>query len=166
MEIFVRESPPLFHMHETLSFKVPVTPYGKGRPRFSTVRGFVRTYTPEHTRAHEKTFKIYARQAMAGRFPFESDIPVAVKVIAYFPIPASYTKKRRKQCLSSGYHMKKPDVDNVVKAVLDAMNDCVYVDDAQVHSIAVEKRYTDQDEGFYLVEVIAGNNDGNQLATE
>ncbi len=62
--------------------------------------------------------------------------------------------------------MKKPDVDNVVKAVLDAMNDCVYVDDAQVYSIAVEKRYTDQDDGFYMVEVVAGNNDDDQLATE
>lgn len=141
-------------MEETITFEVPLTPYGKGRPRFSTFQGHIRTYTPAHTRAHENTFKIYARQAMAGRYPFEKGTGIAVKVIAYFPVPASYSKTKRAACEANVIkHMVKPDVDNVVKAVLDAMNDCVYFDDSQVYKIEVEKRYTDRPEGYYKVQI-------------
>lgn len=141
-------------MEETITFEVPLTPYGKGRPRFSTFNGHVRTYTPAHTRLHENTFKIYARQAMAGRYPFEKGTGIAVKVIAYFPVPVSYSKYKRGACLAGVIkHMVKPDIDNVSKAVLDAMNDCVYFDDCQVYKIDVEKRYTDKPEGFYKIQI-------------
>ena len=141
-------------MEETIKFEVPLTPYGKGRPRFSTFNGHVRTYTPANTRAHENTFKIYARQAMAGRYPFEKGTSIAIKVSAFFPVPKSYSRSKRLACESNVIkHMVKPDVDNVVKAVLDAMNDCVYFDDSQVYKIEVEKRYTDRPDGYYLVEV-------------
>ena len=38
----------------------------------------------------------------------------------------------------------KPDLDNVLKAVLDAMNDVVYVDDSQVVNMVAHKRYSAQ----------------------
>lgn len=141
-------------MEETIKFEVPVTPYGKGRPRFSRQNGKIRTYTPSHTRLHEQTFKIYARQAMGSRYPFEKGTGIAVKVTAFFPVPPSYKKSKRAACLANVVkHMVKPDIDNVVKAILDAMNDCVYFDDSQVYKVEVEKRYTEKPEGFYRVEV-------------
>ena len=141
---------------EKLSFTVPLTPYGKERPRFSTAKGQIRTYTPSHTRDHERTFKMFARQAMNGKYPFKKGTGIEVKVTAFFPVPASYSRAKRSACLSGQLkHMVKPDVDNVVKAVLDAMNDCVYWDDSQVFKIEVEKQYTEKLDGFYQVEIKA-----------
>ena len=49
--------------------------------------------------------------------------------------------------------MMKPDIDNVIKAALDAMNDVVYDDDKQVFELVVSKRYTESCEGYIEVEV-------------
>lgn len=43
------------------------------------------------------------------------------------------------------HHTKKPDVDNCVKAVLDAMNGIVWIDDAQIVSLLARKEYLDDD---------------------
>ena len=37
---------------------------------------------------------------------------------------------------------KKPDLDNVLKAVLDGLNGIAFVDDSQVVAITVRKKYT------------------------
>lgn len=38
-------------------------------------------------------------------------------------------------------HIKKPDIDNLIKFVLDALNGQLYVDDSQVVSITATKQY-------------------------
>lgn len=137
-------------------FKVPVTPYGKGRPRFSSVNGRPVAYTPPKTREHEKVFKIYARQAMRGRYPFERETPIKVTVKAYFPVPKSYSKQKRLDCLNGTLpHMHKPDIDNIQKAALDAMNETVFWDDCQVFDIHVTKLWTDKPEGYLEIGVFA-----------
>jgi Holliday junction resolvase RusA-like endonuclease len=51
------------------------------------------------------------------------------------------------------YPKVKPDLDNVAKAVLDAINGIVYVDDAQVINLVATKRYaTDPRVEVYLFE--------------
>ena len=37
----------------------------------------------------------------------------------------------------------RPDIDNVIKIILDGMNEAAYLDDQQVHMISAEKRYGD-----------------------
>ena len=59
-----------------------------------------------------------------------------------FAVPASYSKKRTEACLSGQEkHTKKPDLDNVVKAVLDGMSDIVFLSDSQITSIHATKVY-------------------------
>jgi Holliday junction resolvase RusA-like endonuclease len=80
-----------------------------------------------------------ARSAMGSSNPLET--PVAVYIYINHAIPASYSKKRKEACLSRLERPKKPDLDNVAKGYLDAMNGIVYKDDVQVVSLHVTKRY-------------------------
>ena len=123
-----------------MNYVVEGTPVGKGRPKFARRGKFVSTYTPTKTRTYEDTIKVAARQAMTIE-PLQT--PVTVFVYISVPIPASYSKKRKQACLS-GFEkpMKKPDIDNVSKCFLDAMNGIVYVDDVQVISLHMTKVYS------------------------
>jgi Holliday junction resolvase RusA-like endonuclease len=58
------------------------------------------------------------------------------------PIPQSHNKKRREACLSGVEKpIKKPDIDNLAKSVLDGMNGIVWRDDSQIVSLHVTKVY-------------------------
>ena len=46
-------------------------------------------------------------------------------------------------------HIKKPDLDNMAKAVLDALNGLAYIDDSQIYSLTLYKTYSEQP-GTYL----------------
>lgn len=134
-----------------IEFTVPIEPFGKGRPRFSTKDGYYRTYTPDKTREGENLFRACARRAMQGRYPFERNVPLRIEVVTHFSIPKSYSKKRHLLCESGEERpTKKPDIDNIVKAVLDSMNESVFWDDCQVVELSVLKKYT-AGEGYIQV---------------
>ena len=79
---------------------------------------------------------------------------IRLRLIAYFPVPKSYSKKKRNECVTGLVKPTvKPDIDNVVKAALDAMNGVVYADDKQVFEVTVTKQYTERGDGFFEVEV-------------
>lgn len=67
---------------------------------------------------------------------------VAVNIVAFYPIPAS-TSKKRAALMESGIMKpcKKPDADNVAKIVLDGLNGTAYNDDCQVVYLALEKKF-------------------------
>lgn len=114
-------------------------PQGKARPRFSRANG--RAFTPAHTRAYEAALRYAAQEAMGERSPMLG--PLAVTVEAVMPIPASASKKFRAAALAGTERpTKKPDWDNFAKA-LDAFNEVVWRDDAQVCEGRVVKRYGD-----------------------
>lgn len=127
-------------MTEVITFTIPGEPQGKGRPRaFRAGRG-VRMYTPAKTEAYEQAVASAGRQAMAGRAPMAG--PLAVDLVAVLGVPASWSKKRRAAALE-GLELpaKKPDADNVAKAIADGLNGIAYGDDAQVIELRVRKRY-------------------------
>ncbi len=79
---------------------------------------------------------------------------VRLRIVAYFPVPQSYSKKKRGECIAGVIKpTMKPDIDNVIKAALDAMNGVVFDDDKQVIELLVAKRYTERGEGYIEVEV-------------
>lgn len=73
---------------------------------------------------------------------FEKGIPIAVELIARFE-PANSESKKRKSLMVSNMirYTKKPDIDNIAKAALDALNGLAWHDDSQVVSLLVRKRY-------------------------
>ncbi len=124
----------------SIRFFVPGKPQGKGRPRAVARGKFVRMYTPEKTAGYESTVALAASQAMAGRAPIEG--PVVANLFIALPIPASWSKKKQAQAAADELlPTTKPDSDNVVKAVFDAINGIVWNDDTQVVDHAAKKRY-------------------------
>jgi len=123
-----------------IMFTIYGEPVPKGRPRFSTRGKFPVAYTPEKTKNYESDVAMMAKAAMGASEPLEGALEAFIYVT--FPVPASYSKKRTEACLSdSEKHTKKPDLDNVVKAVLDGMSDIVFLSDSQITSIHATKVY-------------------------
>jgi len=121
-------------------YQVEGTPVGKGRPRFARRGNFVSTYSPTKTRDYEDLIKEAAKKAMGSNELLETPVTVAIYITV--PIPQSYSKKRTEACLSGSERpIKKPDIDNIAKCFLDAMNQVVYLDDTQVLSLHVTKVY-------------------------
>ena len=131
-----------------VTFKVDGKPQGKGRPRFARRGKFVTTYTDEKTKTYENQIRDIARVAMGASEPLNT--PLEAFIYISYPIPASYSKTRKADCLSGLERpTKKPDIDNVVKAFLDSMNEIIYLDDTQVVELHSTKVYGDP-----FVEVI------------
>ena len=127
-----------------VKFEVLGVPVGKGRPRFSTQGGFVRAITPEKTANYETLVRLSYQQKYAGCM-FDKDIPLRAIIRAFFPIPKSASKKKREQMRDLRIlHTKKPDADNIIKAVLDALNGVAYYDDSQVAEVMISKAYAEQ----------------------
>ena len=125
----------------TITVTIPGEPVGKGRPRFTKAGT---PYTPLKTRAYENKVAFLYKLAAKGR-KFQRHMPVAVEICAYYGIPQSDSKRQRERKLSGAIlPCKKPDIDNVVKAVLDAINGIAYEDDAQVVMISASKAYSER----------------------
>jgi Holliday junction resolvase RusA-like endonuclease len=113
-------------------------PVGKGRPRF--VRKTGHAFTPASTRRYEDVLRYAAQVEMNGRAPIEG--PVRVEVTALFPIPASWSKKKRSAAEAGFvYATVKPDSDNLLK-VLDSLNEVVWRDDKQITDARIVKGYS------------------------
>lgn len=122
-----------------IHFVIPGEPKAKARPRVTT-KGI--TYTPKSTVEYENWVKqcyfIEHRQTM-----LEGQIKAVIK--AYFTIPKSTSKKKRKEMLEGKIRpTKKPDTDNIAKIVLDSLNTIAFDDDKQVVDLRVEKYYSEE----------------------
>ena len=125
----------------TITVTIPGEPVGKGRPRF-TKSGT--PYTPQKTRAYENKVAFLYKLAARGQ-KFQRHVPVVIEIRAFYEIPQSDSKRQRERKLSGAIlPCKKPDIDNVVKAMLDAINGIAYEDDAQVVTISASKAYSER----------------------
>jgi Holliday junction resolvase RusA-like endonuclease len=123
-----------------IMFTVYGEPVAKGRPRFSTRGKFPVAYTPEKTKAYEFEVGMMALAAMGGTKPLEGALEAFIYIT--YAVPESYSKKRLEACLSGlEKHTKKPDLDNVVKCVIDGMDKIVFDNDSQITSIHATKVY-------------------------
>lgn len=143
-------------MSNVIKFTVPGAPVGKGRPMVSTRGGkFAKMYTPEKTANYETLVALAAQQAMVGRTLLAG--PVEVQMAILLPIPASWSKKKQAAAIAGQvYPTKKPDADNVVKAIFDGINGVVWNDDVQACDIVVRKRYAETPGVQVLVKPIDG----------
>lgn len=123
-----------------VKFTVAGEPKGKSRPRFANSKNGFRTYTPKQTVMYENLVSWTYQQEVGIKLNGQ----ITAKIVAYFPIPKSVSKKKR-ALMESGVIMydHKPDTDNVAKIILDSLNGVAYDDDRQICSLTVMKYYSD-----------------------
>jgi len=115
-------------------------PVPKGRPRVSVVGGFARMYTPAKTKKWEDRAEKIFRLNPQGDMECG---PLKVIVDVYFKRPARLPKKGAAQY----NHITRADLDNCIKAVIDAMQNAELMqDDKQVVRITASKWYTSSDD--------------------
>ena len=130
-------------------FEVPGKVIGKGRPRLNSYTGIV--YTPTKTKDYETLIEQYFLLKYPKFKMLEGRIKVSI--IAYFSIPKATKKSDINEMLDNNISpTKKPDIDNIVKAVLDSMNKFAFKDDNQITKLEVEKKYAQEDKVYVKIE--------------
>ena len=112
----------------------------KAQPR---VRAFRRgrhasVYTPDSADAWKAAVRAAVLEKTSGATLFAGPVSLRLEFVLQRP------KRLRGLCVP---HASKPDIDNLAKAVMDAMGDCdVWADDAQVAELHASKQYADEGE--------------------
>ena len=116
-------------------------PIAKGRPRVAR-NGHV--YTPQQTRDYEERIKLQTKVLMAGRKATAE--PCVIHAAVFFEPSPSLSKRKRAELFAYGaWHLKKPDLDNVLKSALDAIcgEGLAILDDKQIVEICCAKTYAE-----------------------
>lgn len=130
-------------------FTIHAPPKGKERPRI----GKGTTYTPKATKDYEKL--VQDEYALQCGHRFADDVMLGMTVMAWYEIPKSTNKKNREKMLWNIIRpTKKPDIDNILKLIADALNGIAYRDDAQIVQAHIFKGYSDNPRVEVEIEVV------------
>lgn len=120
-----------------IKFDILGEPVAKGRPRVTRWG----CHTPKKTVNYENLVKLSFMQAKQPKL----DGMLSMIVDLYFKIPKSVSKTKRQQMIDGEIRpQKKPDLDNCLKAISDALNDLAYDDDKQIVHVSVSKYYSEE----------------------
>lgn len=120
-----------------IEFTVYITPVAKARPRVSMRNGRAFAYTPKKSADYEI--------AIAAHCPnTPMDGPLAINLQFGIPIAKSWSKAKQDDALSGRIRpTSRPDIDNYIKAIMDAVNGRAYHDDSQVVDLSASLIYSD-----------------------
>ena len=122
---------------------------GKGRPRFTK---YGHTYTPEGTVSYENLIKL---QFGISCGKWYSEMPLKMKITAIHGVTKSTSKKNRLLMLQDIIKpTKKPDADNIIKVICDALNGIAYKDDTQIVDLTMKKIYGEPERVIVEIEEI------------
>lgn len=133
----------------TYEFEVIGEIKGKARPRLNLYTGSI--YTSKNTKDYEDLVRQYFLIKYPRYVPFENR--VSAKLVACFKVPKKASKKDRENMLNGTITpIKKPDIDNVVKVILDSLNTFAFKDDTQVTKLEIEKIYGEEEKVYVKLE--------------
>ena len=119
-----------------LSFFVPGEPRGKARP-INLGKNVVKD---EKTAAYENKIALAAYAALGDQKMFEG--AVAVRLVAYVqPPPSDPASKQQKMLAGQVLFIKRPDIDNIAKAIMDGCQHVVFPNDNRVAELVAMKAY-------------------------
>lgn len=122
-------------MQEPLMLKILGEPVPKGRPLAARRGRFTTIYTPKKTRKEESNIRAQIAQQLPKEFtPYKSAL------MLYCIFKKTKPKSARKKDI---YPIHRPDIDNYLKLLLDAMNGVVFADDGQIVEIRCRKEFGD-----------------------
>lgn len=111
-----------------IEFKIPIKPKAKARPRFSKFGG---AYTPKETKQYEEFITNYVKSKY-------KDSPLSFALSVSFIFCFKHKTKR-------SANIARPDLDNLIKAVCDALNGILWDDDSLIAHMSALKVYDDED---------------------
>jgi len=116
-------------------------PQGKQRARFFRAGHFMKSYTPKET----VNYETYIRELFCIAYPGFEPLreALAVNIMSYCRIPPSESRKKQ-DAMKAGFirPAKKPEIDNILKVVLDALTGLAWLNDKQVVDTDVHKWYS------------------------
>lgn len=119
-----------------ITFSVPGNPVPQPRAKVSTAGGFARAYVPKAHPVHAYRHAIQLAAIDAGLKPLAGTVQVVIDAV--FARPKSHMRKSGVR--PDAPQLPRPDVDNLAKAVLDAIGP-ILGDDTQVSRLVVEKSF-------------------------
>ena len=128
-----------------MRFKFDIEPVEQARPRATRMGKGIRLYDPKKVTVFKRQLGMLARQQMLDRGLKPFDGPLEVCMAFYRPVQTSISQKERSRRLS-GVHRPtvKPDLSNYIKALEDALNGIIWVDDNLIVSLEAKKFYAEQ----------------------
>jgi len=119
-----------------LDVRVFGLPIAQGRPRARAFQHHgatrVSVYDPATSRDWKRTV---LAQVLPQKPPAPVEGPLVMVVEFLMPRPQSLPKRET-------FHVKRPDVSNMIKAIEDALNGIVYRDDSQIVDLRATKTYS------------------------
>ena len=113
-------------------------PKAQKRPRFARRGKFVTTYDPSNLEKDNFICQIIKNKPDK---PIEGALSLMCRY--YLPIPKSFSKRKKiRLTQETTPHVKRPDLDNLDKFVMDCMNSIFYSDDSQIYSKQSFKFYS------------------------
>jgi len=125
------------------TFRYIGNPIAQGRPKFYRRGKHVGAYDPKKSVDYKSNF---AAQIVAQKpVLIEREKPIKLWLSFYLPRPKGHYNSKGivKPQYARSAHIKKPDLDNMVKAVKDALKGILWYDDSQVYATDAEKKYSD-----------------------
>lgn len=124
-------------MSGAIAFSIPGDPVPQPRPRVSTAGGFARAYVPKGHAVHAYRQAVAVAAKAAGCSPGSEP----VSVIIDFVVGRPKSHLRKAGIREDAPRLPRADLDNMAKAVLDALIGVAFVDDSQVSRLVAEKSY-------------------------
>ena len=125
---------------------IPGVPVGKQRPKAAVIAGHAKVYTPQKTVTFESKVSWAWHESYPMYTPTKGQVAIFIEFFfpypksAYWPVNKKHNGELRPEAEQMKY-TKKPDIDNLVKAVLDGLNGIAFKDDAQISTLCATKRY-------------------------
>lgn len=136
-------------------------PVAKGRPKFAMKNGMARSYTPTKTQEAQENIQVLLREKMAS---IPAHIPLKLTAVFYRTKPRWPPTSREK------LPMRKPDLDNFLKLLVDALSmrklrrdgnvislEPVLPDDAQITALIASKRWAHNRRGKIVLRLEEDN---------
>lgn len=125
-----------------IQFTVYGEPVAQGRARAAMIAGHIRMYDPKKSSSYKDYVRLVASEHAPAKL-FDGALELQVKI--FRPMPKAFSNKKKALAEQGGLRpTTKPDSDNYLKAIKDALKNVIWKDDSQVVDVTVGKWYSER----------------------